>query len=64
MKYITEFTKNEKAVAVEDTILTEEGLSTADAVVRLKNAGYSLAGKANVGEFGLDVIGETSYYAP
>ena len=65
----------DKAVAIDDTILTREMPSTAgskmlesfvslfeaEAVTRLEAAGYKIAGKANVGEFGLDVLGETSF---
>ena len=65
-------------IAVDDTILVKgvqsaagsrilEGfrpLFSAEAVVRLENNGYKVAGKTNVGEFGLDLAGEFSYYAP
>ena len=65
-------------IAVDDTILVKgvqaaagsrilEGfkpLFSAEAVVRLENNGYKIAGKTNVGEFGLDLAGEFSYYAP
>ncbi len=75
MKYITEINKNGN-IAVDDNILVKgslntagshildgfESLFTAEAVERLEKAGYSVAGKANVGEFGLDLLGETSYY--
>ncbi|MBR2716541.1 MAG: hypothetical protein IKD79_02240 [Oscillospiraceae bacterium] len=36
----------------------------AEAVTRLQNAGYAVSGKSNVGEFGLDLLGETSYFGP
>ncbi len=63
-------------IAVDDTILVKDvpatagskmlenfrPLFSAEAVVRLENAGYSVAGKTNVGEFGLDLMGETSYF--
>lgn len=63
-------------VAVDDTILVKgvetcagsrilEGfkpLFSAEAVTRLENKGYTIAGKTNVGEFGLDLVGEFSYY--
>ena len=66
-----------RGFAVDDTILVKgvetmagsrilEGfkpLFSAEAVVRLENKGYSIAGKTNVGEFGLDLAGEFSYYA-
>ena len=62
--------------AVSDMILTKDlpttagskmldgfvSLFEAEAVTRLADAGYVLAGKTNVGEFGLDVLGETSYF--
>ncbi len=64
-------------VAIDDTILVKgleatagskmlEGftpLFSAEAVVRLENKGYSVAGKTHVGEFGLDLVGEFSYYS-
>lgn len=70
---------NEKGnIAVDDTILVKDATSTAgskildgfkplfsaEAVTRLENKGYTVAGKTNVGEFGLDLVGEFSYYAP
>ncbi len=75
MKYITEFNKNGN-IAVDDNILVKDSLNTAgshildgfeslfsaEAVERLEKAGYSISGKTNVGEFGLDLLGETSYY--
>ncbi|MBQ8016081.1 MAG: hypothetical protein IJ264_07865 [Clostridia bacterium] len=65
-------------IAVDDTILVKgipatagskmlenfKPLFSAEAVERLEKAGYSIAGKTNVGEFGLDLLGETSYFAP
>ncbi len=65
-------------VAVDDTILVKgceatagsrilEGfkpLFSAEAVTRLEDKGYTVSGKTNVGEFGLDLVGEFSYYAP
>jgi len=65
-------------VAVDDTLLVKgveatagsrilEGfkpLFSAEAVVRLEKAGYVIVGKTHVGEFGLDLMGEFSYYAP
>ncbi len=65
-------------IAVDDTILVKgvpatagsrmlenfKPLFSAEVVERLEAAGYSIAGKANVGEFGLDLAGETSYFAP
>ena len=71
--YITEASGN---IAVDDMILVKDMQATAgshmlegfvplfsaEAVERLENKGYSIAGKANVGEFGLDLVGEFSYY--
>ncbi len=65
-------------VAVDDTLLVAGMTATAgskmlgdykplfdaEAVTRLKNAGYEISGKTNVGEFGLDVLGETSFAGP
>lgn len=70
---------NDKGViAVDDTILIKDYVSaagskilegfkslfTAEAVERLEKKGYAVSGKTNVGEFGLDLAGEFSYYAP
>ena len=63
-------------IAVDDTILIKgtpatagskmlenfKPLFSAEAVERLEKVGYEIAGKANVGEFGLDLLGETSAY--
>ena len=63
-------------VAVDDTILVKDyetkagshildgfvPLFSADAVERLVSAGYTLRGKTHTGEFGLDLVGETSYH--
>ncbi len=75
MKYISVIDKKGN-IAVDDNILVKDVLSTAgshildgfnplfsaEAVTRLENKGYKISGKANVGEFGLDLLGETSYY--
>ena len=77
MKYYTEQLSDKGTVAVDDTILVKgvqaaagsrimEGfkpLFSAEAVDRLKNKGYEISGKTHVGEFGLDLVGEFSYYA-
>lgn len=77
MIYINEINAAGK-IAVDDTILVKcvpatagskmlenfKPLFSAEAVERLENAGYDIAGKTNVGEFGLDLLGETSYFAP
>ena len=31
---------------------------------RLREAGHRIAGKVNIGEFGIDLLGETSYFGP
>lgn len=63
-----------RAVILDDMILTKDmpttagskmlggymSLFDAEAVVRLASAGYSVAGKAAVGEFGIDLLGESS----
>ena len=64
------------AVILDDMMLTTElpttagskmldgymSLFEAEAAKKLKAAGYSISGKANVGEFGIDLLGETSYF--
>lgn len=65
-----------KSVVLDDMILTTElpttagskmldgykSLFEAEVVTRLKAAGYSIAGKANVGEMSLGLLGETSCF--
>ena len=77
MLFINEINASGK-IAVDDTILVKgvpatagskmlenfKPLFSAEAVERLEKSGYEVAGKTNVGEFGLDLLGETSYYAP
>ena len=72
-KYITEINKQGN-IAVDDTILVKDypatagskmlenfvPLFSAEAVERVLAAGYTLTGKTAVGEFGLDLYGETS----
>ena len=74
--YINEINKN-GTIAVDDTLLIKgtpatagskmlesfKPLFSAEAVERLEKAGYAISGKTNVGEFGLDLLGETSYFA-
>ena len=62
-------------VVLDDMILTKEipttagskmldgyvSLFEAEVITRLTNAGYVLAGKSDVGEFNIDLLGETSY---
>jgi len=75
--YINEINAAGK-IAVDDTILVKgvpatagskmlenfKPLFSAEAVERLEKAGYEISGKTNVGEFGLDLLGETSYFEP
>ena len=64
-------------IAVDDTILVKDipscagskilsgfkPLFSAEAVTRLENKGYKISGKTHVGEFGLDLVGEFSFFA-
>lgn len=73
---ITEGSTGTKNLVLDDLILTKDlpttagskmlegykSLFEAEVVTRLTKAGYTLAGKANVGEFGIDLLGETSYF--
>ena len=66
----------ENAVVLDDMILTKSmptcagskmldgymSLFDAQIVSKLSEAGFKICGKANVGEMGLDLLGETSYY--
>ncbi len=75
--YITKNSvKTDKAIVLDDMILTKEMPTTAGSkmlegykslfeatvVEKLTAAGYEIAGKANVGEFAIDVMGETSHF--
>lgn len=74
-EYITKINENGN-IAVDDNILVKDYLCTAgskiltgfnplisaESVVRLENKGYTIKGKTNIGEFGLDFLGETSAY--
>lgn len=76
MKYYSALINEKGNIAVDDTILVKGELATAgskilenykplfsaEAVTRLEDAGYAVSGKTNVGEFGLDLVGEFSYY--
>ncbi|MBR2043664.1 MAG: hypothetical protein IJ946_04925 [Clostridia bacterium] len=76
MKYYAEKISDKGTIAVDDTILVKgvtsaagsrilEGfkpLFSAEAVTRLQAKGYEISGKTHVGEFGLDLVGEFSYY--
>lgn len=77
MKEYTVHLSEKGTIAVDDTILVKgvqsaagsrilEGyipLFSAEAVTRLECKGYVVSGKTHVGEFGLDLVGEFSYYA-
>ncbi len=77
MKYYINKIDAAGKIAVDDTILVKGvpatagsrmlenfvPLFSAEAVERLEKAGYAVSGKTNVGEFGLDLLGETSYFA-
>lgn len=76
--YISESasTPYENKVVLDDMILTKKmptsagsrmldgymSLFDAEIVTKLEENGYEIAAKANVGEFGIDLLGETSYY--
>ncbi len=75
--YITEQgAASPNTIALDDMILTKtvptsagskmldgyQGLFDADIIARLESAGYTIGGKVNVGEFSIDLLGETSYY--
>lgn len=78
MSYYSVEINSKGNIAVDDTILIKDTLSTAgskildgfrslfsaDAVERLEAKGYAVSGKTHVGEFGLDLVGEFSNYAP
>ncbi len=78
MKYYATKVSDKGNIAVDDTLLVKDVVTTAgskildgfkplfsaEAVTRLENKGYEVSGKTNVGEFGLDLVGEFSYYAP
>ncbi len=77
MKYYATKINDKGNIAVDDIILVKdisctagsrilEGfkpLFSAEAVTRLEDKGYVISGKAHVGEFGLDLCGEFSYYS-
>ncbi len=76
MKYYAVKLCENGTVAVDDTILVKDAVASAgsrmlegfkplfsaEAVTRLENKGYKISGKTNVGEFGLDLAGEFSFY--
>lgn len=77
MNYYTVQLSEKGTIAVDDTILVKDALTSAgshimegfkplfsaEAVTRLEDKGYEISGKTHVGEFGLDLVGEFSYYA-
>lgn len=77
MKYYAAQLNEKGNIAVDDTILVKDVVTTAgskilegfkslfdaEAVTRLQGKGYTVSGKTHVGEFGLDLAGEFSYYA-
>ena len=66
---------SDRAIVADDMLLTVDMPTTAgsrmldgymslvesEALARLKTAGYEISGKADVGEFSIDLLGETSY---
>ena len=68
-------TSSTRAIVVDDMILTKDmptsagskmlegykSLFDAEVITRLKNCGFKIGGKADVGEFAIDLVGETSY---
>ena len=74
--YISESSKAEKNIVVDDMILTTDmptsagskmldgymSLFESEVVTRLKSHDYTVFAKSNTGEMGIDLLGETSYY--
>ena len=77
MNYYRTIINENGNIAVDDTVLVKDVPATAgshildgfkplfgaEAVTRLEQNGYTVSGKTNVGEFGLDLVGEFSYGA-
>lgn len=77
MKYYINEICSSGNIAVDDNLLVKDvpatagskmlesfiPLFSAEVVERLLKAGYSISGKTNVSEFGLGLVGETSYFA-
>ncbi len=75
--FITQGGTGAKSVVLDDMILTKSmpttagskmldgyvSLFEAEVVTRLENAGYTIGGKINTGEFGVDLLGETSFFS-
>ncbi len=76
MKYYINEIDLKGNIAVDDNILVKDvpatagskmlenfkPLFSAEAVERLEKKGYVISGKTNIGEFSLDLLGETSYF--
>ncbi|MBE5937900.1 MAG: hypothetical protein E7265_07710 [Lachnospiraceae bacterium] len=76
MEYYSDKINDNGTIAVDDSILVKgaqasygskimtgfKPLFSAEAVTRLEDKGYVVAGKTHVGEFGLDLVGEFSHY--
>ncbi|MBQ9939637.1 MAG: hypothetical protein IJO96_08930 [Oscillospiraceae bacterium] len=74
--YVSQSSAAAGCVAVDDMILTTDqptaagskmldgymSLFGAEVVEKIKAAGYEVGGKVNVGEFSIDMLGETSFY--
>ncbi len=74
--YISQKEVNGCKIVADDMLLTTDmpttagskmlenyrSLFEAEVLTRLKNVGYGVCGKANVGEFAIDLLGETSYF--
>ncbi len=73
--YMTKSICDENAIVVDDMFLTKDmpttagskmlegymSLFNAEAIQRLLEKGYKIAGKASVGEFAIDLLGETNF---
>ena len=57
-------TTNTKTTAGSKMLENYTSLFEAEVVTKLKSAGYEISGKINVGEFGIDFLGETSHFGP
>ena len=76
--YTSNLPASAQAVVVDDMILSKDmptaagskmldgymSLLEAEVLTKLKVAGYEIGGKAAVGEFAIDLVGETSYEGP
>lgn len=76
--YTSKLPASAQAVVVDDMILSKDmptaagskmldgymSLLEAEVLTKLKVAGYEIGGKAAVGEFAIDLVGETSYEGP